>query len=152
MDVRQIVREQDKILWEMSPPLEAAGVGGSVGREKADSYSDVDFFLLYPSNSFFGNLKQFPQLITHTLPVLLHMGPTFEPGFGFKYSYILQDGVEIDYIINCPDTLDLNPMRAHTSILFDNTGFLTNFTEAAHSQVLGKSADSARDAMHDYIS
>jgi len=136
----------------MSPPLEAAGVGGSIGRGAADPYSDVDFFLLYPSQNFFTNLKQFPELITHQVAVLLFTGPTFVLGFGFEYSYILHNGIAVDYILNCPDTINLNPMRAHTSILFDSTGFLTQITERARSQISANPSDSSREALHDYLS
>ena len=83
---------------------------------------------------------------------MLFTGPTFVPGFGFEYSYILYNGIAVDYILNCPDTINLNPMRAHTSILFDSTGFLTQITERARSQISADSSDLSHEALHDYLS
>lgn len=148
---KQIVETQANVLRAMCPPIEAVGIGGSLGRGSPDRFSDVDFFLLYPSNRFLDFVIHFPTQISHPLVVLTHTGPIFVPGFGFEYTYIMQDGTAIDYNLNCRETLSLNPMRAHTRILYDTTGFLTRISTSARTDKMADRSVSACEALHDYL-
>lgn len=151
MEIEQVVAIQRMALEKLVPPIEAIGIGGSFGKGSRDMYSDADFFLLYPSNGFFQNLIIFPNLIEHPRIVLTFSGPDFVPGFGFEYSYILEGGIAVDYNLNCRETLNLNPMRAHTEVLFDSTGYLTEFTKRAEEDARRTPAGVLSLAMHDYL-
>src|SRR3989339_391567 len=151
INVEDVFESQRTALERLSPPIEAVGVGGSFGTGGRDLYSDADFFILYPTEGFFDFLRGFPEQITHPRPVLVMSGPVFVTGFGFEYSYILEGGVAVDYNLNCRETLSLNPMRSNTRVIFDATGFLTEFTaHAAREEARSGNAD-VFDAMHDYL-
>lgn len=151
MRVENVVKVQTEVLRGLAPPIEAAGIGGSWGRGSSDRYSDADFFLLYPSEGFFSHLAEFPEKIDHPLPNIVFNGPVFVPGFGFEFSYILEGGISVDYNLNCRESLNLNPMRAHTIILFDTTGFLTEFTQNAATPDGADNHADAEEAFHEYL-
>lgn len=126
-------------LRSASPPIEAFGIGGSLGRASGDQHSDLDFFILYPTDNFFSNLASFPERITHPSPPIAQAFLNFNSHYGFQYTFVLEKGYAIDYFLNCRETLSPTPMRANTTVLLDRTGFLTDFTRQSAEPSLSAS-------------
>lgn|GEM_PF-2959908 len=118
-----IIQQTEHIKEELIVELDSLGIGGSHGNHEADEYSDIDFFLVFSDSNFFNILGKFPKLIKHPFPILFNSGPDYTSGFGFCYYYIFENGLQVDYYLNCNSTMDINPMRMNTDVLFDKTGF-----------------------------
>lgn len=116
-------------LQRLSPPIEAYGIGGSIGAGDDDAYSDLDFFLLIQTEKFFSTLSFLQESLVPDDVVAALEEPVGQAGFGFQFGYILEDGSGTEFFVNCRETLTWNPMRTKTHILFDSTGFFTEFVE-----------------------
>lgn len=143
--------EQTAELLRLVPPIEAIGIGGSVGFGESDKNSDIDFFMLYSSQDFFRHVAQFPSLIRHRLPVISRSDLTLNPGFGLAYSYVVDGPIAIDYNMLCREILDVNPMRAKTTVLHDSTGYFTEFTNQAAENSWRERERLLEQAVHDYL-
>lgn len=151
MNVKDTFASQVSQLRTLCPPIEAFGVGGSIGRGQDDRFSDIDFFLLCPTDKFFDFLTHFTSDIRHLAPVISYSGLVLNPGFGFAHSYILANGVSVEYNINCRDSLDMNPMRQATRVIYDSTGFFTRFVTEASENAHACMERSIARALHDYL-
>lgn len=151
MNIEKIVEKQVNKLIRLSPPIEAFGIGGSFAHGTYDTMSDVDFFILYPSNSFFKYLVDFPNIISHTSSIVVKSGPTFHDGFGFTFSYVLDNGAWLEYHLNCRETLSVNPMRLDTKIIHDRDGFYTQFLETISLDYKILMDRLPAQATHDYL-
>lgn len=130
----EIVTLVTRHILTMKPSPEALGIGGSRGRRTSDEKSDFDFFILLPSEGFFDRLAVLVEHLKKLGPPIAFKGPHFVEGFGFKISVILASTSTIDFFANSRETLDQNPMRASTQILFDSTGHYSNFIRDAGLQ------------------
>jgi hypothetical protein len=125
-----ILDDQIRLLKRLSPPIEAVGIGGSYGIRSPQYLSDLDFFIFLPSARFFTHLNLLKRSLVHRHAVAALPEPDFHPGFGFRLSYIFANGASIEYFVNCRETLNPDPMRAKTRIIFDRTG---NFSRVIES-------------------
>jgi len=133
--------------------IEALGIGGSFGAKTFDQYSDIDFFLLFSDANFFSILHDFDNRIKHKNPILYKSGLDYTSDFGFYYSYILDNGLTIDYYLNSRSTLNINQMRSKTHLIFDNSGYFTQIINESKkhfdTQHISQVADKI---MYEYVS
>jgi len=135
----------------MCPKPEAIGIGGSIGRRDSDSLSDIDIFVIFPQVKFFRVLMDFPEQIKHPIPVIGHTDLVCVKDFGFIYTFILEDGTEIDYALNSEDTLGVHSMRANTRIVYDSTGYLTRIVEQSKAHSVDHKRDYQSNALPESI-
>lgn len=126
-----------RCLTDLSPPVEAFGIGGSVGAGKSDDLADLDFFLLVPTEQFREFTASFPTLIRHPKPLIASRIRGFTAFFGYQFTFIYDDCSSVDYFINCPLTLQSTPMAHKTRVLRDLTGYFTAF----HQTLPGRADD-----------
>jgi len=130
MDAKSFLDYQLAMLHELCPPIEAVGIGGSVGSGEADAMSDLDFFFLLPDDDFFATIDVFPELISHRQPPVVSWRRGFNPDFGFTFSYFYNDGTSVEYMLNCHHSLRRTPMALKTRVIRDLTGYFTRYHES----------------------
>lgn len=116
------------------PPVESISIGGSEATGKADTYSDLDFFITIPGVNFFSNVHQVGEIIATSSQCLHHRYEGFVQTFGFTYTFLDTSGVWVDLFINCPETLSSTPMMKKNKILYDTTGIYSNHLITTNSQ------------------
>lgn len=112
------------------PGIEAFGVGGSFGKQaSADRYSDVDLFLLVNDSFLSGIFESIESFISLFGKHVLSRGPIFVANYGYSISVLYEPFVCCQFNINSRQTLTRGPIRKHTTVLSDATGFYTEFTK-----------------------
>jgi hypothetical protein len=111
--------------------LEAIGVGGSYGQySEPDEYSDVDLFLLLVEFDALRDGPRIRQFFASQGEVILARGPIWVDGYGFSFSFLYRPFLICQANINTRQSLSAGPERKYTEILFDRTGFLSDFTNS----------------------
>jgi hypothetical protein len=128
----------------LCPPVEAFAIGGS---ELRDQHSDLDFFLLLPSATFFESLSFLQEaLIPAEVAVKL---PWPEPvrGFGYRIAYVMKSGKSVEFFANCEHTLSPNSMRSRTKILHDPSGTFSALLKRASFKENGSTCPSIEETL-----
>jgi hypothetical protein len=139
------------MLHSLCPPLEAVGIGGSVGAGTRDSGSDLDFFLLVPDDGFFAIVREFPDLIRHPWPPLVMRRRGFHPEFGYMFSYAYHNRYQVDYNVNCRSSLIRTPMAAKIRVTKDLAGFFTRYQSDMRRYSAGHDESPALEAAAEFL-
>lgn len=124
-------------LKELRPRLSAVGVGGSLGRGKADAYSDIDLFLFFDDGDVFRHAHWLMSNLNHVSEPISTGTPDYFSGFGIRVGYVLPDLGKLEYFLNTPASWTADPMRANTRVIWDISGLFTGLIEASATLDLG---------------
>ncbi len=113
----------NKLIASM-PPIEAFGIGGSIGAGAEDGASDLDFFVLVPDDLLLAALSSLKASLAPVGTFSEGKDNVFVSGFGFRFSYIAP-GKGVEYFVTSHSMLQPNVMQLKTQILKDTTGFLS---------------------------
>jgi predicted nucleotidyltransferase len=122
-----LIKELKRLLENSYPEIEAAYVGGSVGRGSKDVYSDLDVFILVNSELLDDFLSKTVRKLADQLGrVVLFRGPVFVNNFGYSFSILFENSIILQFNINSRETLVPNYMYSQEHfMLFDRNGYYT---------------------------
>lgn len=131
-----------RVMADIRPPgIEAFGIGGSFGNQSsADDYSDIDLFLLVSDSFLSATSKSIDSFIGLFGNYLLSRGPIFVANYGYSISVLYEPLMCCQFNLNSRRTLTRGPIRKHTKVLDDATGFYTQFTEQEANATVDKRA------------
>jgi hypothetical protein len=120
--------------------VEAMVVGGSLGRNEADCYSDLDLFVLVRDEDLRTVLTSTMRTLCDCLgTVLLFRGPVFVEGFGYSFTVLYEPSFISQFNVNTHSTLTPSPLWTPGSlVLFDRTGRYSNLLRCLPVQVDAK--------------
>jgi hypothetical protein len=136
----ELIFESFKRIFLCAPDIEAAVVGGSLGRGEEHEYSDIDFFLLISKNdmSLF-LLQEMVEIASMLDEPLLFRGPVYVPEFGYSFTILYDNYPVVQVNVNNRGTLVRNAMVGERKvILFDRTGYYTDFIKSCEGLSLDK--------------
>lgn len=124
------------VMEQQRPPeIEAYGLGGSFGeQQRADRYSDIDFFLLVTDAEAEKFMRSFQEFATLFGRPLLYRGPIFIPNYGYSFSVLYDPFICCQFNVNSRCSLTAGPIRKYTRVLFDETGYYSDFTTTQLNQ------------------
>jgi hypothetical protein len=149
-----LYRHNVQLLLDISPPIEAFGIGGSGGSRNTDQFSDLDFFLFISVGRFSQFLQDFPSLLRHPVAPIASRQRGFLPYFGYQFTFIYPDRSIVDYFVNCNITLLVTPMARKTQVIHDLTGEFTEYHRNLPGPAEGRAAhlaDAAAEILTELI-
>jgi hypothetical protein len=118
-----------RLSFEVSD-IDAVALGGSLGRQSSDEYSDADIFLLVPNEATTCAVAAVDHVVCTTLSVVARSCHASYSGFGLRESYIDDKGEIYELFINSKNTIDRDPIRAGMRIIHDKSGWLSEYCRA----------------------
>lgn len=125
---RFVQRFCDAIPNSAWPEIEAFGIGGSFAKNQADDSSDLDFFILVGDKELHAFLSRAAAFVAMFGEPMLYRPPRFLEEHGYSFSAIYEPLLRCQFTVNERTSLTPGPGRKKTRILYDRTGYYSDFT------------------------
>lgn len=130
-----VERLRNSLLSGVPDAVLAMAIGGSFARHSQNTQSDLDVFVLIEGRGTGAIKAHYAEICSWLMPGALSRGPYTLPHWGHTVTIVAQDLTVLQIHFNTLDTLEINPMRASSEIVYDPSGQYAHFVaEAAQMQ------------------
>jgi len=112
--------------------VQGLALAGSYARGTAVPGSDLDLFVIFEPSGSAVYRERIEQVLSLLPQPVVRRGPVPVAHFGDSVTLLYQDRTLVQINFNTTDSIEVNPMRRSSRVLFDRSGFYARLIDASH--------------------